>query len=94
MQEEFISDAVVRDVISDRDFPPIEEVIITDEGWEHKVVVMNSDVAEFHEEQLNLLARVNWQLVHVRVINRPFDNEVWYYLKRERQVNDELSTIE
>jgi hypothetical protein len=86
---EFVSDDMVTQVVQSMEQPPLEEVLeapIAD-TWEYKVVLSEGHVSiEAEESQLHLLGLARWELVYVLRLEIPFDNQLWYYLKRKRLV--------
>jgi hypothetical protein len=83
---QFVSDDVITQVITGMEYPPLEEVLQTptEDVWEYKVVSSEGmGSLEAAEEQLRMLGLTRWELVSVIQLNIPFDNQVWYYLKRK-----------
>jgi hypothetical protein len=88
MQNDFISDERLNEIVADMEIPPIEEVAEApiDDLWEYKIIsTEGSSSMEFAEEALREMGLARWELVTIRVMNIPSENQVWYYLKRKQQ---------
>jgi len=74
------------------ELPPLVE--IPEGAWEYKVFTAPSSTPELAEQALSMLGLQLWELVHVQLIESPFGNEFWYYMKRLVGVNNGISTSE
>jgi hypothetical protein len=85
---EFISDERLDEILAEMEIPPINEVVETpnEDVWEYKIIsTEGSSSLEMAEEELIVMGLARWELVTIRVLSIPFENQVWYYLKRKRQ---------
>lgn len=91
--DNYISAEVLQEIVESMDIPPVEQVEVVTEGWDYRIVTSDAASWELNEDQLNILGRAGWELVFVRQIENSFNNQIWYYLKRTRKVDDAISTV-